>query len=175
MIDGLLQDLLDFNINFALSEMRAGKVVHPMATLVPEKEGAEFAVFQNASGLNAEQMRKAILTKIAEEGIKGVAFVSEAWFTQVTSPEALHRLDKGERFGSEEIVKRGWGKKRETLICSVETRTELHIVYQFFRRNSHGHVILEDLQQEMNVSGSDFEKRTGIFCFFDHAGHERVH
>jgi hypothetical protein len=167
-----LKDLLDFNFSYALDHMAKGKTLAPMATLIPEN-GGEFLVFQNSAGLSAAQMKFAISTKVKEGNIQAVAFLGEAHFTQITHPEAMAAFDRGERCTGEEAMAKGWGTRRETLICSVETKTALHIVYQFYHRDEAGNLVLEDIKQERDITPEDFSKRTGIFCFFDHAGMER--
>jgi hypothetical protein len=161
-----LRALAEFSINFGVTILRSGRELCVQAVIFDQDENMNFLVDNGT--VQQERFLEAVRKMIKDFNGKAACLLADSQITKVTSPEANHRIALGESFTAEELLARKWGKRRDAIVCTVEKPGEIAIYHQYYRRNSEGAVILEELQtanpetQALGATG-----RAGLYRLFE--------
>lgn len=161
-----LHELADFSIKFAIEALKSGRGLYVMATVFDQEWQFNFLV--DDGKVQQEQFVLAVRQMVKDFNAQAVCLLADSYVTKVTSPEVSHRIANGESFTAAEILARKWGRRREAIICTVERPGSLAVFHQFYRRNSEGSIIVEELQ----IGNPDLDSlgathRTGLYRFFE--------
>lgn len=165
-----LRGIAEFALDYAIKVKREGQYLLPYAHVITEADDVDVIAAVPSENHSVQEQKDAyaqlIKDKIAETNATAVILLNDATQVQVTHPEGIHRLFKNhEYFPAAEIVKRGWGKSRDILIATIETKDGWKfLIRQAYRVNSHGALILEE--REEHPEAEDAEGR--FMNFFPH-------
>jgi hypothetical protein len=161
-----LRALAEVSIDFAVTTLRSGNQLYVQAVVFDQDGQMNFLVDDGT--VQQKKFLQALRQMIKDFNGKAACLLADSQVTKVTSPEANHRIALGESFTAEEILARKWGRRRDAIVCTVERPGEIAIYHQYYRRNAHGHIILEELQtanpdtQALGVTG-----RAGLYRLFE--------
>lgn len=161
-----LRELADFSVKWGIETLKAGRTLHVMATVFDQEGQMNFLV--DDGKVQQEKFVLAVRQMVKDFNAQAVCLLADSQITKVTSPEASHRIARGESFTAKEILARKWGKRRDAIICTVERPGSLAVFHQYYRRNADGHVILEELEcGNPDLDGLGATHRTGMYRFFE--------
>lgn len=160
------RELAAFSINFAIAILRSGNQLCVQVVVFDQDDNMN--VLADTGNLKPEEFMQAARKMVKDFNAKASCLLADSQVTRVTSPEAMHRVSRGESFTADEIVKRKWGRRRDAIVCTVEKPGEIAIFHQYYRRNSEGAIILEELHTanpDTNALGET--KRAGLYRLFE--------
>jgi hypothetical protein len=161
-----LRALADFSIQFGIAILREGKELRVQATVFDQHD--QMNILTDNGVVQQEKFVLAVRQMVRDLNAKAVCLLADSHITKVTSPQALHRIALGESFTAKELLANQWAKRRDAIVCTVERPGEIAIFHQYYRRNAHGAIILEELETgDPDRDGLGATHRTGMYRFFE--------
>jgi hypothetical protein len=163
-----LKGIAEFALNFAVGILQKGEELVPFAHVIGG-DGTLHILHAIPGGGDVNSEKDAYADGINEmirrtDGT-AVVLVNDTLVVDVTHPEAKQRINQGERFTASQVIARGWGKKQEALIVTIESPNWFYLLKQTYRRNAAGAIILID-RVEMDSDDPRMSHREGRFYRF---------
>src|SRR5690349_16532422 len=118
-----LRRLADFAFNFALSRLKENGGFYNFAHVVGADGSMNVITAEPGKGpveREKQAFADAINALIYSTQADAVILVADVTRAEVTNPEAIQRMNRGERFTAAECIQRGWAKREDAISLSVE-------------------------------------------------------
>jgi hypothetical protein len=165
-----LKKIAEFAFNFALDRLQKQGGFHNFAHVVGEDGSINVLTAEPGEGPMEQEKNAfadAVNALIYAKGGRAVILVADSTRAEVTHPEAVQRMNRGERFTAEQCIKRGWAKREDVVTTTIETPEWWYACLQVYRRNAHGHIILGERTEDSSENPTaHMEGR--FFSFFRH-------